>query len=175
MKSSKSIYVLLLLGIALGACSTQSGYRPAQGSGYGYSDNQIAEGQYQIDFRSRGDDTARAMDYALLRASELTMEQSYDWFAVASRETYVNQESVAPTEHISVDTTYQTYQSCGLLSCRTYVRPATVYRTDMTLGDERSEVEITLQINMGKGTRPDGVETHDAREVFADLNPQAER
>ncbi len=41
------------------------------------------------------------------------------------------------------------------------------------MSDRRSEVELPLQTNLGKEMHPDALETYDAREGFAELNPVA--
>lgn len=165
------IMVLMLIG-AMTACSSQQAYRAADRSGFGYTERQITEDQYRINFKARGDDTGRAMDYAMLRASELTMQQGYDWFDIASRDTLVNRERVTPAVHTGFGVGYQTVRDCGLLTCRTYQRPTRQYHTGMHLGDGRSEVEVIMEIRMGKGMRPGNDQSYDAREVFQHLRPE---
>lgn len=155
----------------LSACASQPEYRPAEQVGdYGYSEEQIDEDQYRIVFRSRGDDLARAVDYAMLRASEIAMEHEYDWIAVTSRDTRVDREQVGPQAMFGPDMSQETVRSCGLLGCRSYSRPLPPYRMGMPLGNESSEVEVSLTVRMGTGIRPTDVETFDAREVYADLS-----
>lgn len=157
----------------LGACASQPDYRAAQNGGYGYTEQQLSSDQYRVSFRSRGDDTGLAMDYAMLRASELTMEKGYDWFDVASRDTLVDRERVEPAFSTGAGVTYTTVQDCGLLGCRTYQRPSQSYHTGMHLGDERSDVEVIMEIRMGNGIRPSGEQSYDARDVYQNLKPEA--
>lgn len=157
----------------LGACASQPDYRAAENGGYGYTEQQLSNDQYRVSFRSRGDDTGLAMDYAMLRASELTMEKGYDWFDIASRETLVDRERVDSGFSTGAGVTYTTVQDCGLLGCRTYQRPSQSYHTGMHLGDERSEVEVIMEIRMGNGIRPSGEQNYDAREVYQNLKPEA--
>jgi hypothetical protein len=157
----------------LTACATQPDYRAADGRGYGYTEQQLSSDQYRVSFKARGDDTGLAMDYAMLRASELTMEKGYDWFDVASRDTLVDSERVNSGVAVGTGVTYTTVQDCGLLTCRTYQRPSQSYHTGMHLGDERSDVEVIMEIRMGNGIRPSGEQNYDAREVYENLKPEA--
>src|SRR5690554_2498711 len=122
MSKQKLSHLMLLTGTALlmAACASQPAYRAADNGGYGYSHRQLTENQYRVHFRSKGDDTGRAMDYAMLRASELTLEKGYDWFDVASRDTLVDrQDSDTLSATAATGVRYATVQDCGLLSCTT--------------------------------------------------------
>lgn len=158
--------------LLLAACASQPAYRPAEGEGgFGYSERQLSEDQYRIHFRARGDNTGRALDYTMLRAAELTLEQQYDWFDVASRDTLVDRETVVPAT-TALGVRYATVQDCGLLSCSTYYRPVPHYQTSVTLGDRRSEIEVIMEIRMGKGMRPSDQISYDARELYSRLKPE---
>ncbi|MEX0739996.1 MAG: hypothetical protein WD071_11700 [Pseudohongiella sp.] len=171
-RSALTTIVVLAVSL-LTACASQPDYRAADGRGYGYTDQQLSGDQYRINFKARGDNTGLAMDYAMLRASELTMENGYDWFDIASRDTLVDRERIEPGMSAGVGATYTTVQDCGLLTCRTYQRPNQQYHTGMYLGDERSEVEVIMEIRMGTGIRPSGEQIYDAREVYENLKPTA--
>ena len=167
-----AILVFLTAGL-LTACASQPDYRAADGRGYGYTEQKLSDDQYRVNFKARGDDTALAMDYAMLRASELTMENGYDWFDIASRDTLVDRQRVEPGVSTGVGVTYTTVQDCGLLTCRTYQRPNQQYHTGMHLGDERSDVEVIMEIRMGRGIQPNGEQVYEAREVYQNLKPEA--
>lgn len=163
MKPIKHLTIALVIA-GLGACATPPDYQAADSYGYGYSERQLSSDQYRIHFRSRGDDTAQAMDYAMLRASELTLEKGYDWFDIASRETLLDHERVATTQ----------LGDCELISCRESRRPMSHYQSTLFLGDERREVEVIMEIRMGKGLRPDNLASYDAQEVYSFLYQQAD-
>lgn len=154
----------------LGACAAIPEYQAADSYGYGYSERQLSDDQYRIHFRSRGDDTAQAMDYAMLRASELTLEKGFDWFDVASRETLLDHESIAAPHPVM----YSASAECELVACRESRRPLAMYQNTVLLGDERREVEVIMEIRMGNGLRPDSVAAYDAREVNAYLKEAAD-
>jgi hypothetical protein len=167
--SSIRILTSITLVALLSACATQPAYREAQGSGYGYSQQALTGNQYRVHFKSRGDDTTQAMDYALLRASELTLDEGYDWFTVTNRETFVDKERIE--DSAEVITRYETVQSCGLLTCNSYSRPVQQYQSNIQLGNGRSEVEVSVEIRMGRGIRPVAGESFDARELHDNLKP----
>lgn len=169
-----TLALIALVAVSLlTACASQPDYRAADGRGYGYTEQQLSSDQYRVSFKARGDDTGLAMDYAMLRASELTMEQGYDWFDIASRDTLVDRERVDSGVSAGTGVTYTTVQDCGLLTCRTYQRPSQSYHSDMHLGDERSDVEVIMEIRLGNGIRPAGEQSYDAREVYENLKPEA--
>ena len=166
------ITAILLLFSLLTACAARVDYQPAAPErDFGYSEEQIGEDQYRIEFHAQGDDLARAVDYTMLRASELAMEHDYDWIAVTSQDTQVNRREVGPRAMFAADMDPESLHSCGLLGCRNYSRPLPPYQTDMYLGDELSEVSVGLTVRLGTGIRPTDVETFDAREIYADLSP----
>lgn len=171
--SRHMMFFALLTASVLASCVSQPEYRAADGRGYGYTEQQLSQDQYRINFKARGDDTGRAMDYAMLRASELALEKGYDWFDVASRETLVDRERTGSGVSSGLGVTYTTVQDCGLIGCRTYQRPSRSYHTGMHLGDERREVEVIMQVRMGNGMRPGGENSYDAREVHDNLKPAA--
>lgn len=170
----KQIMSMAVVAMLLAACAAQPAYRAADEGGYGYSERQLTEDQFRIHFRGRGDDTGRAMDYAMLRASELALEKGFDWFDVASRDTLVDREQVpATTATSAVGVSYATVQDCGLLTCTTYYRPVPQYHTSVNMGNQRSEVEVIMEVRMGKGIRPSEQNSYDARELYSRLKPEA--
>ena len=89
IKLSMILVVLLMAG-----CASQPDYREATQGGFGYTESQMSETQYRVHFKAKGSDKAKAMDYAMLRAAELTLLKGYDWFVVTDRETMVDKERV---------------------------------------------------------------------------------
>jgi len=176
MSTRKISQLMLLTGVTflLVACASQPAYRAAENGGYGYSHRELSQDQYRVQFRGRGDDAGRAMDYAMLRASELTLEKGYDWFDVASRDTLVNNQQSEPSVSVSASSArYATVQDCGLLTCTTYQRPVPQYGAGVTtMGDSRSTVEVIMEIRMGNGEPPSGQNTYDAQELYSRLKPE---
>jgi len=76
---------LLCLGLA--ACETPTLYQAAaRPDAVGYSELRIEPGRYRVTFQ--GGDGAPAQqveDYAMRRAAEITLRDSYDWFQIVDR------------------------------------------------------------------------------------------
>ena len=139
-RSTQSVLLGTLMVLVLAACAT-SPYRAADGRGFGYSERQLSDDQYRVHFRVMGDNTSQALDYAMLRASELTLMNGYDWFDIGSRDTLVDKQPVAQ------DLT-----------------------TAVGFGTDLREVEVIMEIRMGKGIRPDGSVSYDARGLHGRLS-----
>ena len=165
----------LFSSIALVACSSSPEYRQAEDNGFGYKESQLSDTQYRVHFKAKGSDTEKAMDFAMLRAAELTLQNDYDWFTVCSRETLVDKEQTQNTSQVGFTRRYEQVRECGILSCRTTTRPSTSYETGVFVGGNRdSEVEAIMSIKFGKGEQPDSESTFDASEVHENLKPKAE-
>lgn len=71
-----------LIIIVVGLCSCATPYRPAK-SGKGYSDSQISTNEFEASFRGNGQtDLARATDFVLLRAAQVTLQHGFSHFSV---------------------------------------------------------------------------------------------
>lgn len=152
------LVVFTLLG-----CANNSSYQAASGNGYGYSETELGENRYRIDYKARGSRASEAKNYALLRAAELTLENNYDWFVVVDRETHI--EKTRDSVTTSVHTDHTVTRSCGLLGCTTHTHPTTGYGMGMSSGPGKDEAVASLEIRMGKGVKPDRDDVYDAQEV----------
>lgn len=87
-----ALLATLASGVLLtAACTTETPYRPATGQGFyrtGFSERQIEPNRFIVSF---GGNTVTARDtverYLLYRASELTLQNGYDYFVMADRDT----------------------------------------------------------------------------------------
>lgn len=166
--------IAVLITLTLSACASQPAYQAAKDNGYGYSETKLTDTQYRVLFKGRGSDTTKAMDYAMLRAAELTLEQGYDWFVVANKETLVDRQRTEPTTQVGFSRRYNQVRECGLVTCRTYTSPTTQFETGIFVGGtQKSQIESILDIQLGRGTRPDTTQSFDARQVKANLQPVA--
>ncbi|MDN3637500.1 hypothetical protein QWY82_01645 [Simiduia curdlanivorans] len=158
MLISTSLILLSLVG-----CASNSGYKAASGSGYGYTETEISENRYRIDYKDKSRRASQAKNYALLRAAELTLAQGYDWFVVVDRETQIEKSD----DNISTSmTTGRTVtKSCGLLSCSTQSHPTTEYGVGMNSGTGKDFAIASLEVRLGKGVKPATGDTYDAREI----------
>ena len=73
------------------ACATETTYRPATGSGFyrtGYSDTQIEPNRFRVTFAGNTVTDRDVVErYLLFRAAELTLQNGYDYFVMADRDT----------------------------------------------------------------------------------------
>lgn len=155
----------ILAVFSLVACASQTSYVAATGErDYGYSENPITDNRYRVSFRGNTNTTDdEVKDMALLRASELTLLNNYDWFRIVVQETNEQQSGTAQVG-TALATPPTTYRSCGALGCTTTVVPgqATVLVDD---GDGRSRYVTTIEIVMGEGPVEDPTTVYDASEL----------
>nr|WP_209308553.1 hypothetical protein [Sphingomonas corticis] len=73
------------------ACATETTYRPATGSGFyrtGYSDLRIEPNRYRVTFAGNTVTDRDVVErYLLFRAAELTLQNGFDYFVMADRDT----------------------------------------------------------------------------------------
>lgn len=73
------------------ACATETTYRPASGSGFyrtGYSDLRIEPNRYRVTFAGNTVTDRDVVErYLLFRAAELTLQNGFDYFVMADRDT----------------------------------------------------------------------------------------
>ncbi|MCW8109124.1 hypothetical protein OPS25_11510 [Alteromonas ponticola] len=174
------IHILLavvLTMLTLAGCAGKSrDYREASRGGFGYTETKLSDTQYRVHFKARGTDRAKAMDYAMLRAAEVTILNDYDWFVVTDRETLVDKERVAPSPQFGFQQRYARVTECGAFSCRTTLYPTSQFSTGIFVGgSDRSEIESILSIEVGRGEQPQRENTYDARQVRNNLMPAREK
>lgn len=171
----KTKIMLVIAVIIMAGCASQPDYRQAKQGGFGYTESKLSDIQYRVHFKAKGTDKAKAMDYAMLRAAELTLLEGYDWFVVTDRETLVDKETVQTTPTAGFSQRYARVTECGVLTCRTSYHPTTQFETGVFVGgSQQSEIESILSIEIGKGTRPTSATSFDAREVRDNLQPKTE-
>ncbi len=165
----KTLIMSLSLLVIVG-CASQADYRPASDRGFGYSDHKISDEHYRVHYRQRGDNTAKALDLATLRAAELTLLNQYEWFAVVSRDTISEQPSNDADSYLAMSQTRQTTTHCGLLTCTQQSHPTQQMSAGIELGQaRRGEIEVILEIRMGRGVQPAN-NSYDALEVEQHLS-----
>lgn len=171
----KNLTTLVATFLLITGCASQPDYREAEGSGFGYKETKLSDTQYRIHFKAKGSDKVKAMDYAMLRAAEVTLNNEYDWFVVTHRETLVDNQRDDISPQIGFSKRYDRVTECGLVTCRTQTYPSTQFSTGVFIGGaERSEVESVLSIELGRGTRPANTDSFDGRTLKANLSPEAE-
>lgn len=165
---------LLVAGLLTSACATQTPYRPAEKRGAeGYTETKLTDKRYRITFTGNSVTPAETVkDFALLRAAELTLQEGYDWFALADRstDTKVRTSGGIDTGFVVPPTT-QVYRRCGLMSCDTVVASSPGYVTGVGASTTTTSTRYahSLEIVMGKHPMPDNMETYDARQLASTL------
>lgn len=149
----KRVALFVVCIFLLQACATYSPYKPAQHDGFGYRHTQLSETQYRIDFKARDIEQGIAVDYAMLRAAELSIEKGYDWFEVIDRENNISRKRTTP--------------SVGFSSFSQF-HGGLILGTSVSDTDE-GIVTVLLEINMGKGVRPDAKKVYSAQELADNL------
>lgn len=150
-----SLGVLPLAGCATGPTI----YQPAAGpSSMGFSEYRIEPGRYRVTFRgAAGAPPEQVSDYAIRRAADLALADGYDWFRVSDR--MVRQVGSSGA-------------SLGLgVGGASYGRRSGVglgLGTGIPLGGGPI-LAATLEVFMGRGPKPPGVDVYDAREIRRSL------
>ncbi len=176
MKKTACLLVVIFATMALFGCAGSSDeYREASAGGFGYTETKLSDTQYRVHFKARGSDRAKAMDYAMLRAAEVTILNDYDWFIVTDRETLVDKERVASGSQFGFQQRYSRVTECGAFSCRTALYPTSQFSSGVFIGgSDQSEIESILSIEVGRGEQPQRDNTYDARQVRNNLMPAKE-
>jgi hypothetical protein len=89
---TKKLALLAMIPLALApvACTTPTPYQPAFASNTrnGYSDYRITTNRFRVSFSGNSMTSRETVErYLLFRAAELTLQQGYDWFTMADRNT----------------------------------------------------------------------------------------
>lgn len=155
----KTPLALVASALILGACATAQPtvYRPqANASDVGYTHYKMEDGRYRVTFRGgSGAPIGQVTDYALLRAAELALSDGYSWFRVADR---VTQQ----TGGGGGGPTFSVGGGSGSYGRRSAVGLGV--GTSFNLGPKPS-LSSTIEVVFGKGQRPAGGDTYDARSI----------
>lgn len=163
--------------LALVSCATTPPYHPAQGNSAGYSDQQIEQNRYQVTFAGNSITSVQKVEnYLLFRAAELTLQQGYDHFIIANRQTESKDRFVDMGGSSLMGR--GPYWGFGW----SYYTPGFGWGVgrDPFFNDvdvrQITKYKATAEIVMGKGPKPAGNEhAYDAREVVKNLGHTIER
>jgi len=165
----KRLVLSALAALSVAACATQpTVYQPAAApGGVGYSEYRIEPGRYRITFQGgSGAPPEQIMDFALVRAADLALADGYDWFRVSDR--YVRPTGGGSSgPHISFGVGGADY---GHHSA-TGVGVGTSF--DLGGGGYSGTAAATIEVFMGRGPKPPGVDVYDARAVRSTLGRPA--
>lgn len=150
----KRLFLAAAASRALSACATAPTlYQASSGpQAMGYSEYRIEPGRYRITFRGGpGAPAQQVADYALLRAADLALAEGYDWFQVADR-VFRDRPDTGP--RIGVGLGGGDFGRRGGVSLGV--------GTSFNLGGGPA-VAFTIEVVMGRGERPRGPDSYDAR------------
>ena len=160
----KRLVIPLLAALSLSACATgPTPFQPAGGrGGVGFSEMRIEPGRYRVTFQGGpGAPAAQVQDYALLHAAELALAEGYDWFRVTDRAVRQNGYS-----GVSLGLGFG-----GMSFGRHSATGVGVSTGGIPLSGGPALV-ATLEVLMGKGSKPAEGDVYDARGVQQSLRPR---
>jgi hypothetical protein len=144
-----------LASLSLTACATAPTlYQAAAGpSAVGYREYRIEPGRYRVTFQGGpGAPPEQVQDYALLRAADLAIAEGYDWFRVADRAMDGRPDNGPRVSFGLGSSSYGRGSGVGL----------GVGVGGYSLGGGPS-LASTIEVVMGRGARPQGLDVYDAR------------
>ena len=159
---------LTALSLSLAACATApTVYQPASAANaIGYSEYRIEPGRYRVTFQGGlGAPPEQVMDFAIMRAADLAIAEGYDWFRVSDR--FMRDTgggSSGPTISLGI----------GGASFGRHSSVGGGVGTGFDLGGGNSGASAaTIEVFMGKGPKPVGVDVYDAHAVRSTLGRPA--
>ena len=175
--------------LMVAGCATETTYRPATGQGFnrqGYSDRQIEPGRFLVSFAGNSVTSRDTVErYLFFRAAELTLQNGYDYFVMADRDTNLQSRTYS-TPGIGGGWGYGGFGGYWGPSWRYYGRGFGWRTWDPWFGggfgggpwgndfDIRTidRYEATAEIVMRKGPIPrDNIRAFDARKVVDSIGP----
>jgi hypothetical protein len=174
--------VLSLAGAGLTACATATPYQPnvrGQAVSGGFTDYRIADNRYKVTFSGNSLTSRDTVErYLLYRAAELSLDQGYDGFILADRETNRDTRTYYDPGPSRFGFGYGYWRpSWRYFGPRYGWRAWDPWRNDPFWADDMdmrtvTRFEATAEIVLYKGASPDGAErSFNAREVTANLGP----
>jgi hypothetical protein len=168
----RGLIVVALL--ALAGCATPTPYasRPVDGA-FGYREQAIEAGRVRVSFRGNELTPRETVeDYLLFRAAELTLEQGFDHFLLATRATDEERraQSIGPSPAFRSMFDYALYGPS--FGWRGAYDP---FWDDLNVR-ETTRFEASAEVVMARGPKPaDNPQAFDARDVVATLGPRVVR
>lgn len=151
MRQGTFIFIGFIFFALLSSCATM--YQPSSFSG-GYSDTQMAPDVFRVNFAGNGyTSSERSQDFTLLRASELTLQNGFKYFAIINEsnttkiDSYTTQGSSYTSGTAYVNGGYGSYSS------------TTTYNPPQTYNFHKPRSSLIIQCYADK---PDSVFTFDA-------------
>lgn len=148
-----------LAALTLASCATApTVYQPATSpTAIGYSDYRIEPGRYRITFQGgQSAPPEQVMDFAIMRAADLALADGYDWFRISDRFLRRTGEDNGPRFSLGVGgANFGRHSAVGL-----------GVGTGFDLGGGGGGASAaTIEVFMGRGPKPEGVDVYDAHAV----------
>lgn len=172
-----------IAALSLVACATPTPYQPADPKSSasfarGYQEQKIENNRYRLSFSGNTSTPRETVeDYMLFRAAELAVENGYDWFTLANRNT---EENKTYRTTVRRDPFYSPFY--GSMSWRYYYgnrwsRWGFGYSAfDDVDTQEFRRYEASAEVIFSKGPKPaNDPMAFDAREVMQNLGPRIVR
>jgi hypothetical protein len=153
----KRLVISALVALTLGACaSPPTVYQPAAtAQDTGWRATKIESDRYRVSFRANPDLKApQVEDMALRRAAEIALNDGYQWFRVVSRNTELIGGRPAGGTSVGVGGSTGSYGS------------GVGVGIGFDLSPDSRRYEATLEVLLGRGAKPEGVDAYDARSVL---------
>ena len=156
-------FAAVCIALTLSACATPYGKYGLLG---GFTDSRIEENTFSISVDTNGFTNQQTTSMqALYRAAELTAENGFDFFIIASGANNSTSMAMAMPGNSTSNTTVNAYGSTAYARTTTNYAPTTV--VPMVFPNS------TLIIKSFKGAKPEGASNaYDARAVMKYLGPQ---
>lgn len=155
---------IALGALSLAACASTPAYGPAARDGaMGYTSQQIEAGRHRVAFTDKDAGTARNM--ALLRAAEITLMESRDWFEVTAE--YLDTErGRSGGSSVSIG------GGSGSYGRSSSVGVGVGIGIPLGGGSSSGQTTAVLEIVTGTNPKPDRSTVYDARSVDMNLRGQ---
>lgn len=166
-KMNLKICVAAAFAGLLAACGTYgpTPYQPAAGGEMGYADTRIESDRYRVSFRGNSlTDRETVENYLLYRAAELTLQNGYDHFTIADRDTDRDRRmrSSGPRYYGSRLDYLYFHPRYGWIGSYSPVWGPSTY-------NEVTRYEASAEIVLGRGPKGSDPNAFDAREVSKNL------
>ncbi|WP_461344163.1 CC0125/CC1285 family lipoprotein [Brevundimonas sp. GN22] len=157
-KKSLTVSVLAASALALTACASLAPYGPQMAArGQGYSEQQIESNRFRVTYSGVGA-VGPVADLALYRAAELATQNGYDWFEVTQRWIDGRPDSAGGVRpNVSIGASSGRYGGWSTSGVGVGV--------GLNLNGP-SPTSTTLEVVMGRGSKPDSPEAYSARGVL---------
>ncbi len=155
--------------LVLAACASNPGPHPAaNGYAEGYTEHALSANRYLVEYRMEGGDYQRAMQLALWRAAEITLQHGYSVFQVVNRHSATDPGAQASTS-FSMNHAVSYERSCRLLGCTTTARPVIWTEARMGADGRRPSRVVSLEILLTDEPASGSADRYLAAEVVGSL------